>query len=97
MQPKFQISILRILVLIIPKVTNLFLNNLNYLLVELDFYKIIIPILKIQLIKEEFLVKIVFFNNKILVPSFRVNLKSNQFKKVKIQNKIINKLVTKII
>ena len=89
-QPKFQILLDKI------SITSLFLNNLNHQQL-VDFYKIIVLLLKIQLTKQEFLVKIVHFSNKIVFLSHKVNRKSNQFKEVKIRNLIQNNLATKII
>ena len=60
-----------------------------------DFYKIIILILKIQVTKEEFLVKTVHFSNKILYLNLKVKQKSNQSKVVKIRNQIQNNLAIK--
>ena len=60
-----------------------------------DFYKIIILILKIQVTKEEFSVKTVHFSNKILYLNLKVKQKSNQSKVVKIRNQIQNNLAIK--
>ena len=60
-----------------------------------DFYKIIILILKIQVTKEVFLVKTVHFSNKILYLNLKVKQKSNQSKVVKIRNQIQNNLAIK--
>jgi len=62
-----------------------------------DFFKIIIQLSKIKQIKEEIPIKIVHFNNKIPFFSLKINKKSSQFKKDRIQNKIKNSLLTKII
>lgn len=62
-----------------------------------DFYKIIVPFLKIKQTKVKILLKTVCFNKKTLCLRLKINLKSNHFKKDKIQNKIKNSLVTKII
>ena len=89
-QPNFQILLDRVLT------TNLFLNSLIHQQAE-DFYKIVVPLLKIQQNKEEFLVKTIHFSSKIVFLSLRVNQKSNQFKEVKIRSQILNNLATKII
>ena len=56
-QPNFQILLDRVLT------TNLFLNSLIHQQVEV-FYKIVVPLLKIQQNKEEFLVKTIHFSSK---------------------------------
>jgi len=62
-----------------------------------DFYKIIVPFLKIKQTKVKILLKTVRFNKKTQCLRLKINRKSNHFKKDKIQNKIKNSLVTKII